>query len=184
MRRAMLFLVPLVLLACDRQPVAPDVTPTLGIADGPAQSGIVTRVADGALVGWFVSDPETQLVLLLGVSAADFCDGAPYTIDEADLQIGRPPSDEGRFVIRVSGPAQATVWARGTACVAPPIATGEVSYRETDNDRMVAGTHNANAWGWMANGPVELTAGGTAQLNAHSRHIYGFGILSRRITLN
>jgi hypothetical protein len=80
MRRFALTLTPLLLLACDRAPVAPDagpnVAPTFNIENAPLESGIVVRA--GYPVAGLRLDPETQLALAIGMGAKEICSGAPF----------------------------------------------------------------------------------------------------------
>jgi hypothetical protein len=80
MRRFALTLAPLLLLACDRAPVAPvagpNVEPTFNIANAPLESGIVVRA--GWPVAGYRLDPETQLGLAIGMGAKEICSGASF----------------------------------------------------------------------------------------------------------
>ena len=77
MRRLALFLVPLLLLACDRQPAAPDAasTPTFDIGNAPPQSGIVLRNGEPFFFLW--GFPSENFEVAIGADAREFCAGWP-----------------------------------------------------------------------------------------------------------
>jgi hypothetical protein len=169
MRRVTFSLVPLLLLACERQPAAPDITPTLGIANAPAQSGIVLRAETQE--AWIWSDLKAGLQLDLAFDPVAACTGN-FAADWVSFQAASLPN--GRLTFREAGPVQASVWGFvefdcSRFLTEEPLATGEVNYRSTDNDYFGAGDHSVNSWGLMANGKLTRPDGGSANLSAHIR---------------
>jgi len=143
MRKLTFLLIPLLVLACDRQPVAPDVAPTLDIANAPELTGIVLRF--DRPFGFYARDPETGLFFTLGVDGYELCSsGAP---DIYSMRVARTELVD-RFVLNVQGTSVPTqVWfmpAGIPTCddilSSQPIATGEseVFSQQTGNAQNTA----------------------------------------------
>jgi len=185
MRRAALLLIPLFVLACDREPVAPDITPTFDDHAPPVESGIVLR--GERFDAWTWADSETGLRVTIGFDVLEYCANV-FDFELVPFQAAFLPSD--RLLVREAGPMHAAVWGftafecdRFTS--EQPVATGEVRFRTTDNDFSLTGRNNVNAYGVMANGVIGLTDGGTAMLAAHARFLIGeFGWRPTSLTVN
>ena len=177
MQKLTFLLVPLLALACDRPPVAPDVVPTLNIANAPELTGIVMR--DDAPLGFYARDPETGLFFTLGVDAYELCSsGAPdrYPLRWADKEL------VDRFVSNAQGTSVPTqVWFTpegiptcGDILASQPIATGEseVFSVQTGNAQNTAQAI------WGAHGILD---NGVFHFFWH--HIEGQGVVNFSVTL-
>jgi hypothetical protein len=199
MRRATLLLVPLFLFACDREPVAPDITPTLDIANAPEESGIVVRY--GTALGFNLGDPAADLVAFMGWDIVNWCAGdnpgygaqvrAEKEIMEGyrSVMLGTA-ADLKTSVWRLSEIAAAT-WSAICAKIAAtePLATGFSSAVYTDN-AFVGYDYvtNANPYGWRYHGLLVRPDGTGASFSGHHFWMWdqenGVAIVrSRKMTL-
>jgi len=157
MRRIALTLTPLVLLACDRAPVAPDagpnVEPTFNIENAPLESGIVVR--GEWPMGSFMMDPETQLGLAIGMTAKEFCSGTPRYF----LQTWADKELAGRIVTMAQGTDVPTEvwdaspgnWTCEAILAGEPLASGVSDVVVTNNDLFNSG-HRGRVVQWRAHG--------------------------------
>lgn len=151
MRRLALFLVPLLFLACERQPAAPDAAnaPSFGISNAPPMSGIVVR--NGFPEVPVFGDPSAGLTVVQGVDARVVCtrfDPADWHIDTyADKQlrdrivtIGQD-KDIPTQVWSYGGPTHETICAMVLGG-AEPLATGVARFVYVSNDLFGTGRGN------------------------------------------
>ncbi len=178
MRRLSLLLVPLVLLACERQPVAPDIAPTLNIANAPALTGIVVR-ADYPL-GYLDRDPKTGLGMALGVDAYDVCTPGPnnyYMMPWADKEL------VDRIVANAQGTEVPTQiwyvpeapWTCAMVLASEPIATGVSKVFGVLTGLFGADAQNTRQAIWGAHG---LLDNGVFHFKAHVHEKHGLMELS------
>lgn len=166
MRRIALTLVPLLFLACDRAPVAPDAGPDLGptfnIENAPLESGIVMR--DGYPVGALMRDPDTQLGLAIGRTAKEACSGTPryYLQTWADKVLA------DRLVSMAQGTDVPTEvwdasqgWDCATILAGEPLASGVSDVVVTNNDLFNSGQMNRVVM-WRAHGILARANGENA----------------------
>jgi hypothetical protein len=157
MRRIALTLAPLLLLACDRAPVAPDggpnVDPTFNIANAPLESGIVVR--GGWPVGALMRDPETQLGLALGIGAVEYCSGTPiyYLQTWADKELADRivTNAQGTDVPTEVWDAPPGNWNCAAIMAGEPLAAGVSHVIATNNDLYNSGEMNRVVH-WRAHG--------------------------------
>ena len=183
MRRIVLLIVPLLVFACDRQPAAPDIAPTLDIANAPPFSGVVWRGETWEALTW--ADPKTGMRLSVGYDPVADCSGDFEPLSWLSFQALDLPSRLGLLEL---GTAQASVWGFteydcDLFSSEQPLAIGEAHFRYTDNDFFWSGENNANAWGFLVNGTLVASDGGAAQLAAHLRAVSGKGIKSATVKL-
>ena len=170
MRRAILLLVPLFLFACDRQPVAPEVSPTVDIGNAPAQTGIVVRgdYSDG----YYFFDSKSNLTAFVGVDIVQFC------TDYSSLENGPWADKELRDRIVTLGQGrdlQTSVWAGdfGFDCAvieaSSPVATGFADMNLTYSDLLGSAEHASTAVSITAHGILEWVGGGKAIFHAQNK---------------
>jgi len=179
MRRAVLLLVPLLLLACDRQPVAPDISPTFDIANAPEESGIVVRAEIPTGLG--LAYPPGDLYAFIGIDLADFCDDLNFT-GELVFMATKNMMEGYRAVALIKGELEASVWRRseifaGAAtwwdvcdniAATEPLATGPVSVLYRDNSYVgYEYLTNANPYGWSYHGSLVRPDGTKAAFSGH-----------------
>jgi hypothetical protein len=162
-------LVPLLLFACDREPVAPGDTPTLDITNGPAASGVVIR-GEG-VAAWAWPDVKSGLQVVAGVDMLEFCAGI-INFDVTPIKYANLP--DGRINELAQGMVQATVWDFvdfdcALFTTRDPVASGVARYQYTDNDVTLAGENSADSWGVTVHGTLARPNGDEAALAAHFR---------------
>jgi hypothetical protein len=176
MRCAGLLLIPLFALACDQEPVAPDITPTFDITNGPAESGIITRGQDVYAVFW--ADATTGLSVTFGVDNLEFCSGV---IDFDFVPVKDANLASGRVVRLQTGMTRASVWGFTTFDCAlftteEPVASGEAKVQYTDNDvyHWLGSGHNKNAFTFKGTGTLTDADGNPVTLKAHLLTVWDF----------
>lgn len=200
MHRAVPLLVPLLLLACDRQPVAPDITPSLDIANAPEESGIVVRY--GTPLGFYLADGAADLVAFMGWDIAAWCAGDEFEWG-AQVRAEKEIMDGYRSVLLAKATdLETSVWRLSEINAASwpaictkiaatnPLATGFSSALYTDNS-FVGYDYltNANPYGWRYHGRLVRPDGRGASFSGHHLWMWdqenGVAIVrSRKMTLN
>ena len=176
MRRAALLLVPLFLLACDRQPVAPDVsqTPAYGIADGPENPGN-SPVYKFWAGGWYLSTvdypyepgfPEDRKAGGWVARHYDvlnaFCGAVTgYPINE--IQVVEVSDLVTMFHLQSDGEIPVFIYRLEDLPPGSPtcdqlaglwVYQGMHRLQATDNSLNGVTTHRTNSWGWSGDGTV------------------------------
>jgi len=188
MRYLRIALLPLLLVACtDRGPVAPDVVPSFDFANAPAVSGVVVR-GSGEELGLLALDEKTGLMAFIGVDIVTTCAGGDAALGLIHWQRHEAPTNPERIHSVYAGTdVPVTVWpAFGLDCARltteTPLGVGTVRVHGTDNDELrwlYPDQNNVNAFGFFAKGEVELTAGGSARLDAGYRIVWdGYEFIS------
>ena len=182
MRTLTLPIVPLFFLACGREPVAPDISPTFDIGNAPTQSGIVARAGWPTFIVWRV--PAAGLAVTLGVDAAEWC-SSPGTADAtivtyADkelidriVSVGHDTDIPTQVWEHWSGETWGAICARiltGTL----PLATGVSHYVSTANDLFGTGVGSDVAMATL-HGLLTRPSGGQAVF--HFRMQWRQGVL-------
>ena len=172
-RFAFLALPTAALVACE-QPItpelSPEVQPALGIANAPAEAGIVTRDDRAVAATWV--DSETGMRAFIGVDIVEFCNGGGAFDVEA---IQTATLRDGRVVGLVQGADKTTsVWGFPQFSCAmytseEPLATGLSVRVGTDNDFDGVFVSGTNAFGFAAHGPLTRPNGARAQFSGHLR---------------
>lgn len=178
MRKAALLLVPLFLLACDREPVAPDTIANFDAADAPpVTSGIVVRHDGHFLLS--VADPDSDLWAFIGIDIYDVCDDFLYTRDVIPVhdlfltgrRIQLAKSDDARTSVwrlsAIDGPDLPATCANIAAT--EPLAVGLSHVLYADNAVLTDVAPYANPYGWRFNG---LLTGADGTKSAFSGHIF------------
>jgi len=181
MRRLLLALAPLLLIACDQAPTATSATqvavdPSFGWMNNPDVGNLkIYRSEDGMFACW--TDPISGLRACH--STAPLGGGA-----EPDCGL-QDPSDPGAWqqilvddeAFRVITNAVGRVWitirntgAAGECFDVELVAEGWGAMRYTDNDTFGAGAHDANTWGFTATGDLETPEGASVGYNGHARY--------------
>ena len=115
MRRLWLLLVPLMLLACERAPLAPAPEPNLNFANGPDQPSAVVIRHDGIPQG--LSFSASGMRAYHGVDPRDICDGGGFYNDLWDMQvIDRPNDVAGDLLLSLGRNLITSVWPAGYGC--------------------------------------------------------------------
>ena len=166
-RLAILAVAPLLLLACDRAPTAPDARPnpdpTFNIANAPLESGIVVR--GGFPVGTLMRDSETQLGLALGIGAKEFCSGAPiyYLQTWADKELADRivTNAQGTDVPTEVWDGSSSNWNCDAILAGEPLASGASDVVATFNDLLNTNPVN-RVISWRAHGILMRSGGDEA----------------------
>lgn len=174
MRRLVFTLVPL-LLACERQPVAPDVSPSFDFANAPDFTGIVVRGEAVGGASW--PDPEKNLRITIGFDPVELC-ADPMAFDLLIFASKNLPIDRTNMLLELND-ARIAVWPfSGNSCASyrtvAPLATGYGDLVATNNDYPF-GSANANTHtrGLSAHGTLAWTADGSpAQVSGHLRVVW------------
>ena len=169
-------LVPSLAVACD-QPAAVTtkaLNPQFDFTNGPSDLANVFRGDSILLFVW--PDYTTNLVIAVnappgGVSSVRRCGGTVRPAPQPVQTVGEM-QDVMRQLrllrdvnIHVYSPVPAGFSGFMSLCNATPIAAGTGNLTSTDNDRMVTG-NGANAFGFRAEGTVDVAAGGSARVLA------------------
>jgi hypothetical protein len=187
MRRVLFLLVPLLVVACDRQPVAPafEAGPhntASSWMNNPDNGNIrITRYGTDFAVSW--TDPTTGLRATHTTFPIPF-GGAPETdcgpqalldpIAEQDAGLLVDPVFLSDLRANLMGPVWIIVrdvTQAGDCYGARLVAEGMGTVHYTDNDVFSAGPGepNTNAWGFMATGDLVTVAGVGALYSGHAR---------------
>jgi hypothetical protein len=147
--------------------------------NGPADLPNVVRGDSVLLFVW--ADVSTDLVIVVnapagGVHALRRC-GGPFTPEPQPVQTAGELQDVLHQVrllrdvnIHVYSPIPSPFTGFLDLCQLSPIATGTGTLTSTDNDRHNAGG-GANAFGFRAQGSVDLVGGGSARVLAESERL-------------
>ena len=151
------------------------------ISNAPANSGpIVTR--DQRNFAVFYVDTKTGISAVHGADIVDFCKPPiGTTADLLDRQRVFLPNEAAAVNDLLQGSDMTTsVWPFtvfdcNAFLTTTPLATGTVDIVNTDNDFFAflrSSPARANAFGFNANGRLNLSGGGTAQFSGHSRAVF------------
>ena len=151
------------------------------ISNAPANSGpIVAR--DQGFFAVFTVDTKAGISAIHGFDVVDFCTPPiGTTFDLVDRQRVFTPTEAAAVNELLQGSDVTTsVWPfTNFSCSAflttTPLATGTVDLVLTDNDFFAflrASPARANAFGWNANGQLDLSGGGTGQFSGHFRGVF------------
>jgi hypothetical protein len=187
MRKVTLALVPLLLVACDRQTNAPEFTPSYAIDNAPDFTGIVVRDQGPAGVNW--GDPVRGMRITIGYDPVDEClDPANYT--DYDLLIWADkflPTDRDNSLNQWKD-ARIAVWSFfpndcALFTTLQPLATGYGDASWLDNDYFGSSNPNSNVWGAMVHGTLTSTAdGSTMQVSGHYKFLWDKKTAPRIVT--
>ncbi|PYO38167.1 MAG: hypothetical protein DMD29_14090 [Gemmatimonadetes bacterium] len=172
-------LLPLLPVACDRPAtvVTSAPPPQFDFTNGPSDLPNVFRGDSILLFVW--PDYTTNLVIAVnapdgGVSSLRRC-GSSLRPEPQPVQTVGEMQDVMRQLrllrdvnIHVYSPVPAGFSGFMSLCGATPIAQGTGNLISTDNDRLVTG-NGANAFGFRAEGTVDLVAGGSARVLAEEQ---------------
>lgn len=167
--------------ACERPTTVAARPPSAQVdfMNGPADLPNVVRGDSTLLFVW--ADTSTDLVIAVnapaaGVSAVRRCGGAS-TPEPQPVQTGGELQDVLHQVrlwrdvnIHIYSPVPSPFRNFLDLCHLSPIATGTGNFTSTDNDRHNAGS-GANAFGFRAQGIVDLVSGGSARVLAESERL-------------
>lgn len=180
MRKLAFILVPLVVLACEREPVAPaQEAPAFDFMNNPDNGNVrIYRVADNDFaVAW--TDPRTNLRathwsnrFVVTPGCGDF-EGGPASRQEVGLFL---PDDMFASQLRVNEKGPVWIIVRdlnqaGDCFGAKLVAEGWGQAHYTDNDAFFIGPEqpNANAWGFTGEGALTAPDGSTRRYAGHLR---------------
>ena len=154
-------------------------SPQFDFMNGPSDLPNVVRGDSGLLFVW--ADVSTDLVIVVnapaaGVSAVRRC-GGPSTPEPEPVQTAGELQDVLHQVrlwrdvnIHIYSPVPSPFRSFLDLCRLSPIAMGTGNFTSTDNDRHNAG-NGANAFGFRAEGIVDLVSGGSARVLAESERM-------------
>ena len=139
----------------------------------PPVSGIVVR--DGIPSAWTWVDTDTGLRVVVGADMDDFCAGI-IDFDVVDFQDATLSS--GRIIDLGKGMMTTSVWDfLDFDCAlfntSDPVAYGRSRLLTVDNDLQGTVVNNTNTWGFMAQGRLMTSDGGTVQFNGYLRQQFG-----------
>lgn len=167
-------------------------TPAFNFLNGPAAPGpIIVRFQDQFVT--FYSDFDRGLTAIHGVDIVALCAGDPFFFELVDIQDVTNPTEAAAVNELFQGDDLTTsVWAFtlvGFSC-APfvatiPLATGTADLTSTDNDFFAFlrdEPARANAFGFTAQGRLNLTSGGTAHFNGEFRAVFKPGESFRAVS--
>jgi len=187
MRKLALTLVPLLLVACGREPAAPATAP-----NGPAfdfinnpDNGNPRIVRFGDRVGFLLVDAEANLFSLQAATNRQFgCVNPPTYLTFHDVQqiLENPDDPEAGQIheLRILKDAYIAVFqgpypfSDCADLASRKLAEGFGSFRNTDNDLVIflRETNNFNAFGFVAQGTLQRVGGGTAHYNGVSKCVW------------
>ena len=187
MRKLALTLVPLLLVACGREPAAPATAP-----NGPAfdfinnpDNGNPRIVRFGDRVGFLLVDAEANLFSLQAATNRQFgCVNPPTYLTFHDVQqiLENPDDPEAGQIheLRILKDAYIAVFqgpypfSDCADLASRKLAEGFGSFRNTDNDLVIflRETSNFNAFGFVAQGTLQRVGGGTAHYNGVSKCVW------------
>ena len=190
MRQLALTLVPLLFLACSREPAAPATAP-----NGPAfaflnnpDNGNPRIVRFGDRIGFLLIDAEANLFSLQAGTDRQFgCVNPPTYMTFHDVQqILLNPNDplaaaihelrilKDAYLAVYQGPFPGVPISDCADLASRKLAEGFGSFRNTDNDLVpfLRDHHNFNAFGFVAQGTLERVGGGRAHYNGVSKCVW------------
>jgi len=187
MRKLALTLVPLLLVACGREPAAPATAP-----NGPAfdfinnpDNGNPRIVRFGDRVGFLLVDAEANLFSLQAATNRQFgCVNPPTYLTFHDVQqiLENPDDPEAGQIheLRILKDAYIAVFqgpypfSDCADLASRKLAEGFGSFRNTDNDLVIflRETNNFNAFGFVAQGTLQRVGGGRAHYNGVSKCVW------------
>lgn len=122
-----------------------------------------------------ITDTETDLIAFAGLPADPknwYGCGGNEPLETVDFQYVGLLQDAIKGLMK-DGDVNLHVYQFSTYrgfCVSTPLAQGKGRAMYVDNNVFFSpDLTNSNSWGWRMEGPVTLTAGGTANLMAHNR---------------
>lgn len=141
-------------------------------ADPPAQSGPVVIRYEGTVFPFgippiFIPDMKSGMSITVGIDTIGFCNGV-FDLDLLSVKEIAIPEDANRINQQVSGTVRADVWPFTVFdcdlfLTVPPLASGYVDVRGTDNDLFVFlnPENNRNAFGLTGHGKLQDMWGNT-----------------------
>ncbi len=170
----------------------PEIRTSMGAGQAPAESGPHVVRFDN-IFGLFLTDPEAGLTVTYGFDPVALCQGGA-SFDVVHVLRVNIPAGDNRLNNLVHGhDLRTAVWpfaVEGFPCAlyttVDPLATGLADLVATDND-LLAGSdpnrHNANSFGYMGHGRLDLTGGGSSRFHHVTRCVWdGVDIASLKCT--
>lgn len=152
------------------------------ISNAPANSGPIVMRDQTNNFAVFYADTKAGVGTIHGFDVVDFCTPPiGTTFDLLDRQRVFTPTEAAAVNELLQGSDVTTsVWPfTNPTCNAflttTPLATGTVDIINTDNDFFAFlrfSPARANAFGWNANGQLDLSGGGTGQFSGHFRAVF------------
>lgn len=152
------------------------------ISNAPANSGPIVARDQGDFFAVFYVDTKAGISAIHGADIVNFCnDPMGTTFDLFDRQRVFTPTEAAAVNELLQGSDVTTsVWPfTNFDCddflTITPLATGTVDMINTDNDFFAflrSSPARANAFGFNANGRLNLSGGGTSQFSGHSRGVF------------
>jgi hypothetical protein len=185
MRKMLLAFIPMLAIACEEAPVAPSAeqvaaTPAHDWMNNPDVGNLkVYRFEDGMAACW--TDPTNGLrachaTVPLGGGGEPDC-GLQDPSDPGAWQQVLVDDEAFRVITNAIGRVWITIRNTGAAgeCFGSElVAEGWGAMLYSDNDTYGAGAHDANTWGFTANGDL-LTPGGVAEgYSGHARYRWNY----------